>query len=271
MYQFFDKILNSLERRFGSWAVPGLIRYLAIGFFGAYLLGGVLPNLGAVLSFDLERILAGEVWRVFTFIISSSTGPISMIGVLFSFFGMMLMFLFSDGLEQQWGVFRTNLYVVGGWAMAFLAAVLMSVLGGPYDTIPGSYLAMSIFFAFATYNPRFTIMLLMVIPTPIWVLAVISGVMVVLSLFGGTLQAIYILLCLSNYLVVAIPMRLSSLRQQRSVSSRRQRYAEASQSETEAFNTCAVCGATEITHPDKEFRVGADGKDYCLEHLPPKL
>jgi len=268
MYPFFDKMLNALERRFGSWAVPGLIRYLAMVFFAVYLLGGILPNLGAVVSFDLERILAGEVWRPFTFIVSSSTGPISLIGVLFSFFGMMLMFMFSDGLEGQWGVFRTNLYVVFGWLMALVATVLMSVIGGPYDTIPGSYLAMSIFFAFATYNPRFTIMLLMVIPTPIWILAAFTGVMVFLSLFGGTLQAVYILMCLSNYLIVAIPMRLSSLKQQRKTKVRQKRYQSASVSESEAFNTCAVCGATEITHPDTDFRVGQDGLDYCEEHLP---
>lgn len=261
-------MLNMLERRFGSWAVPGLIRYLAIVFFAVYLLGGVLPHLGTVVSFDLERILAGEVWRLFTFIVSSSTGPISMIGVLFSFFGMMLMFMFNDGLEQQWGVFRTNLYVVFGWLMALTATILMSVIEGPYDSIPGSYLAMSIFFAFATYNPRFTIMLLMVIPTPIWIMAAFTGVMVFLSLFGGTLQAIYILMCLSNYLIVAIPMRLSSLKQQRKTKGRQKRYHEASASESEAFNTCSVCGATEITHPDTNFRVGQDGLDYCEEHLP---
>ncbi len=269
MASFFDRLLNSLERRFGSWAVPGLIRYLAIVFFAVYLLGGVLPHLADVVSFDLERILAGEVWRVFTFIVSSSTGPISTIGVLFSFFGMLLMFMFSDGLEAQWGVFRTNLYVFFGWLMALLATILMSVIGGPYDPIPGSYLAMSIFFAFATYNPRFTIMLFMVIPTPIWILAAFTGVMVFLSLFGGKLQAIYILMCLSNYLVVAVPMRISSLKQQRKTKIRQKKYQTAV-SDSEPFNTCAVCGATEITHPDTEFRVAEDGLDYCEEHLPKK-
>ncbi len=268
MTAFFDRFLNTLERRFGSWAVPGIIRYLAISFFAIYLISGFISNLGSTIDFNLEKTLGGEVWRPFTFILSSHVGELNMIGALFAFFGMMIMMMFSDGLEQQWGVFRTNLFVLWGWLSALIGAILMETFEVAVPPMPGIYLGMSIFFAFATYNPRFTIMLFLVIPTPIWILAAISGVMVSLSLLGGGALALFKIFCLSNYLIVAIPMRFSQVKQQRGTKARQRKFQAASGSTGDAFNTCAVCGATEISHPDAEFRVGADGNDYCVEHLP---
>ncbi len=36
----------------------------------------------------------------------------------------------------------------------------------------------------------------------------------------------------------------------------------------EALHHCKVCGRTEVTAPELEFRVAADGEEYCLTHLP---
>jgi hypothetical protein len=33
-------------------------------------------------------------------------------------------------------------------------------------------------------------------------------------------------------------------------------------------HTCAVCGATELTDPNLEFRVARNGEEYCIPHLP---
>ena len=34
------------------------------------------------------------------------------------------------------------------------------------------------------------------------------------------------------------------------------------------INRCQVCGQTEITGPELEFRVARDGHEYCTGHLP---
>ena len=270
MIKIFDRFLNTLERRFGSLATPGLIRYFAVSFFGVYLMSSVMPELGAQLDFNWAKIMTGEVWRVFTFIFSASAGgELNPIGILFAFFGMMLMFIFGDGLEQQWGVFRANLYVLWGWLTALLGSIAVQSFTGHAPAMPGIYLGASILFAFATYNPRYSIMLFMVIPTPIWIIAAFSGVLMALSaLSGGLLLMIFTVFCLSNYLVVAIPMRYSKARLQQGNVKRRKNFKAESLDETLAFNNCVVCGATEISHPDTDFRVGEDGKDYCQEHLP---
>lgn len=36
-----------------------------------------------------------------------------------------------------------------------------------------------------------------------------------------------------------------------------------------ALHQCAVCGTTELDNRDAEFRVGSDGEEYCVSHLPP--
>lgn len=262
-----------MERRFGSWAVLGLIRYMAVLFFGVYLLSAVSPNLWRFIDFDFQRILEGEVWRVVTFVFTPHAVGFSLLGLLFCFFGMMLSFVFSDALEAQWGVFLTNLYVFSGYVMALAGAFLLGWLYNYKPTLPGVYLGMSVMFAFATYNPRFTLMLFMLIPTPIWLIASVTGVLVGIGVLSGFLAgeaagSIFTLMALANYIVVALPMRFSQARMQRGTATRRRAFKSALQDEDEAFHRCSVCGATDISHPDYEFRVGKDGEDYCMEHLP---
>lgn len=268
-----DQFLNQLERRFGSWAVPGLIRYLAIMFAGFYLLSAIFPNLWLMMDFDFAKILKGEVWRIVTFIFAPHAAGFTMIGLLFCFFGMMLSFIFSDTLEAQWGVFRTNLYVVAGYLSTLLAACILAWLYNYKPMLPGVYLGMSVFFAFATYNPRFTLMLFFIIPTPIWIIAAITGVFLCLNIVGGffigqSASSVFIMAALANYLAVALPLRFSQARMQRGSAKRRKKFQSSLASEDEPFHKCIVCGATDLTHPDYDFRVGKDGEDYCNEHLP---
>ncbi|MBT8045325.1 MAG: hypothetical protein KJO79_10280 [Verrucomicrobiae bacterium] len=267
-----NHFLNKLERKFGSWAVPALIRYLAVMFFGVFLLSAIFPNLYLMMDFDWKKITSGEVWRLVTFIFAPNAGGFSVIGLLFAFFGMMLMFIFSDALEAEWGVFRANFYVLVGYLTALIGAVLLGWLFNYSPRLPGAYLAMSVMFAFATYNPKFTLMLFFVIPTPIWIIAAIVGVFLGLRVVGGLMigdyaSSLFIIAALSNYLCVVVPMRFSQTRIERGSLARRKSF-QPDRSEDEAFHRCDVCGATDITHPEEDFRVGKDGNDYCSKHLP---
>ncbi|MFK7909065.1 MAG: hypothetical protein AB8F34_00530 [Akkermansiaceae bacterium] len=246
---------------------------MAILYFGVYLLSAVSPNMGMLIDFDFKRIIAGEVWRVVTFVFATHAVGFSPIGLLFCFFGMMLTFIFSDGLESQWGVFRTNLYVFAGYFLALIGAFMLGWLFDYKPTLPGIYIGMSVMFAFATYNPRFTLMLFLIIPTPIWLIASITGFFVGLGVLFGFLGgdnagSIFTLMALANYLVVAVPMRLNQSRMQRGTVARRREFQASAVPDDDAFHRCKVCGATDVSHPNYEFRVGKDGEDYCMEHLP---
>jgi len=34
------------------------------------------------------------------------------------------------------------------------------------------------------------------------------------------------------------------------------------------LHKCAICGATELSDPNLDFRVARDGEEYCIAHLP---
>ena len=248
---------------------------MAIFFAGVFLLSGMFPHLGMMMDFDLEKIKRGEVWRVFTFIFAPHAGGFSAFGLLFAFFAMMLSFMFSDGLEQQWGVFRTNLYVVAGYLVTVIAALILGFTLGFSPVVPGIYLGLSVFFAFATYHPKFSLMLFFVLPVQIWIMATIVGVFTMLGVlssfaYGQFASGIFTLLALSNYIVVALCLRFSPERRELASMKRKNssRLVTPSQSSSDVFHKCSVCGATDVSHPDDDFRTGHDGEDYCEEHLP---
>ncbi|MGL5019796.1 MAG: rhomboid family intramembrane serine protease, partial [Luteolibacter sp.] len=49
---------------------------------------------------------------------------------------------------------------------------------------------------------------------------------------------------------------------------RKKVFHSAKRAAAEAFHTCAVCGKTDLSDPRLEFRIGTDGEDYCVDHLP---
>jgi len=73
---------------------------------------------------------------------------------------------------------------------------------------------------------------------------------------------------LANYLIFFGPEFVYRARHRHEVSSRRKRYEGQARSETEPLHKCAVCGATELTDPNLDFRVASDGEEYCVAHLP---
>ena len=71
-----------------------------------------------------------------------------------------------------------------------------------------------------------------------------------------------------NYLIFFGPEIIYEARHRGEVSARRKRFAQQSRSEAEPLHKCAVCGATELSDPNLDFRVARDGEEYCIAHLP---
>jgi hypothetical protein len=78
-----------------------------------------------------------------------------------------------------------------------------------------------------------------------------------------------VIAALVNYFIFFGRDLFREAKQHREVSVRRQRFeSEARSVAAEPLHKCKVCGATEATDPNREFRVASDGEEYCLEHLP---
>ena len=73
---------------------------------------------------------------------------------------------------------------------------------------------------------------------------------------------------LANYFIFFGPDIVRAARNRQEMATRRRRFEEKARPEDEALHHCAICGATELTNPNLEFRVSRDGEEYCLAHLP---
>lgn len=256
-------LLDRLEKRFGFLAFPSLLRFYAIFHGIVYALQWFRPDLGKLLEFDLGRIMSGEVWRVLTFLIASS-GSIGsgVMGLFVIIFFMMVAFMMSDALEGAWGVFRTTLFHLTG----VLGLILGNFLFPGLMPESGMLVYGAAFFAFATLFPKVEFLVLFVLPVQVRFLAWLNAGIWVLAALKDWRMLPFLLLGYAGYLLFAgIPAlrgRLGAGDFAAAVSPFRRKQ------ETEAFHRCAVCERTDLSDPTLEFRVGADGGEYCRDHVP---
>lgn len=257
--------LGQFERRFGWLSFPGFLRYYALMHALVYVLQVFRPDIGALLEFDRARILSGEVWRVVTFLFSSSGfAGVGAIGILFFFFMVMIAFMMNDALEGAWGVFKTSLFHYCGVIGLVVANFLIP------DAMPGSGFLIygTSFFAFATLFPKVEFLMFFILPVQVRFLAMIQAGLMVLAALGDLMLFPFFLMGCANYLVFAGLPALRGTARLIESGQRRRLFNQAKEPEGQAFHTCHVCGRTDLTDPHLEFRVGRDGREYCAEHLP---
>ncbi len=260
-----------LERRFGHLAIPGLMRIVVMFNVLVYLLMyGSNGEVIQTLTLRPDRVMAGEVWRLVTFIFIPAVsvgGRLNMmpLNLLFALLYFNFLWFMGEGLERAWGSFKLNLFYLVGMLGTTVAAFFF---GGQDAT--GFYLNLSLFFAFATLFPNFPILLYFIIPVPAKWIALVSFGGAVFAFLNGTISArLAIAVSLVNYLVFFGYEWARIWREQGRTVARRQQFQMAVHTEAdETLHQCKACGATEASAPDREFRVSADGEEYCLMHLP---
>ena len=250
--------LDRLERRLGFIAIPGLIR--AIVALNALVFVLVLLNKGfdSYLALNLERIRAGEVWRLVTYIfVPGIANPLMVVVALW------FLWFIGDGLERAWGPFRLTLYFLVGMIGTTIAAVLSN------SQFSSQMLFTTLFFAFAHFYPDEIIYLFFVLPLKVkWIAWAYAGFLLIGFATQSNSYRLALVAALSNYLIFFGPGVVRHLRQRKEVAVRRHRFEIQSRSEDEPLHRCVTCGATEISDPSLEFRVARDGEEYCLAHLP---
>lgn len=257
-------LLNRLERRVGWMAFPGFLRYYAILHVLVYMMQLVRPDIGVLLEFDYGRIMSGEVWRLVTFLFAPAgmqgLGPFALI---FLFFMVMIAFMISDALEGVWGVFRTSMFYYTGIIGVLLANLLL-----PGSSGSGIWIYQASFLAFATLFPRIEFLMFFVIPVQVRFLAWFMLATMVFAVFGNFWMLPFFILVNVNYLLWAGIPALRGTAQVVKSAKRRRKFETNKQPDGLAFHTCKTCGRSDASDPELEFRVGADGEEYCNEHLP---
>lgn len=256
-------IIEKMERRFGGYAVAGLIRYIVLFNGLVYVLQLLVPGFDQFLLLRPDLVMSGQVWRLFTWVFLPET--MSPIWILFA---LLFLWFLGDLLEESWGSFRVNLFYLSGWFFTTVAGMLLP--GSGLGAGANVFLNLSILFAAATMQPAYQVMLFFVIPLQLKWLAILSAVLLGLSALGMPLESkAAVLLSFANYFLFFGPEFVRGKREQGRQSARREKFLSGL-AEVESLHRCSVCGRTEVSDPDLEFRVRADGTEFCLEHLAGK-
>jgi hypothetical protein len=259
-------LLSRLERALGRLAIPDLALYFVLGqaaVLGFALLGG----------FDVERIalqpnavLAGQVWRLVTFLFVPPVAALSMTGAIFLAFGWYLFYLMGGALEQHWGVFRFNAFICLGW---LLTVGVSFVTPAAYAT--NGFIAATVFLAFAYLNPDFVMYIFFILPVKIKWLALLQWLGYAYLVAVGNLSLrLMVLASVGNFLCFfSRDIVLSIKTGRRRMAWQAQQFA-ATNSERAVRHTCRVCGKTDVSHPQLDFRYCskcAGDECYCPEHI----
>ena len=254
--------LDKLERYLGWIAVRNLSLYLIIGQVFV-LLATMLRSLDpTVLMYAPFLLLEGEWWRVVSFLFVIPL-PTSLFGFVFTAFGWYLFYLMGNALEDYWGSFRFTLYLL----LSYAATVALSFIT-PGAPVTNMFILGSVFLAFAFLNPDFELVLFFILPVKIKWLALIAWVWNgFLFATGGLPQKLQIAASVGSFLVFFGGTMIRTIRQGRRTAARR---VEREIEEAAPRHRCYVCGKTDKTNPELDFRYCsqcAGDQCYCPEHI----
>jgi hypothetical protein len=252
-------LINSLENRFGRHAIPGLVAIIAWFQVAVWILIKLRSGFADMLDLNPALVLHGEVWRLITWIfIPTMSSP------LWFIFAVMIMLMISEALDHAWGPFRVNLYVLGGAIFMIMGAML-------FNSPPsGLTLYTGIFLAFAVIAPDFEFLLFFILPVKAKWLGALSGAGLLLSFISVPPARLPILFSLMNFFIAFGPGFIRWLKQRGTVVERRARFESTRAPEGSWLHKCHACGKTDLDDPKLDFRVGADGEDYCNVCRPKK-
>ena len=256
------------QKIFGPLAIPGILR-IWVGFQGiVFLLLMIRGPVGArdiyeMLMLDWDRILSGQIWRLVSFALLPPASPFSTMGLVIMFFVVMFTFFINDILEHAWGSKGLSAFFFTGMVACLGAFSLFP----PAQFSAAAYLGASVLMAASTVAPRLEVRLMLVLPVPLYVVGLLTGVALLADVFRiGRLAPAYSivpLLAVANYLIWAVPILTRYLAHRGETRERRARFEEGKVAKGDAFHTCERCGATEISHPEREFRITAAGEELC--------
>jgi hypothetical protein len=257
-----------IRRKLAHCAIPGLVRYVVLFNALVFILHFLAPGFTTVLQLDPSRVLQGQIWRLVTWIFIPET-----LSPFWIFFALLFLLYVGDGLEAAIGSYKMTLFYLCGVLSCTIVSFGFGLAASTMQLAPANtFLNLSLLLAYATVYPDFQVLVFFVIPLRISWLAIISALLMILSalgapiVVGATLGAAFL-----NYLLffhrelranlgfsgIAIGKRASSVLlrkvQEESVAS---------------LHRCETCGCTEKSNPDLDFRVAANGAEYCRAHLP---
>lgn len=262
--------------------IPNLMLYIVLGSAVVYVMSQMSGNyvLYNLLCFDRTAILHGQIWRLLTYPLTYSAGNLLLTAV-----SLLCYYSLGRAMENVWGTFKFNLFYLTGMV---LMDIYCLIFGGRASV---TYLNLSLFLSYATLYPDANFLLFFIIPIRAWVFALFDLVLVLLDLFTMPFPYnLFSVISLANYFLFfgkdvlnVIPMSWrANARRVVHQKPKQQKQAkvihfdagsyEASHAAPQAPYThrCTVCGRTDVTNPELEFRYCSRCKGYycyCQDHI----
>lgn len=244
-----------LGRRVPWLGTPGVLRAVVLLNALTFILLNAIPAYREVLDLSPEAVRHGEVWRLVTYIFMPQAS-----NWFWAALYLLFMWFLANALEEVWGPLRLNTFYLLGMIGCTIAAFFFG--GTSYNT----FLNLSLFFAFATLAPDYEIYLFFLIRLRIKYVALFFACILLLQFAALPLPGkMAMLACLANYLVFFVPGFVQRARVHQTNAARLDKFRS---NITDTVHCCVVCGCTELSDPDADFRVAADGEEYCTKHLP---
>lgn len=278
-----QKFIKNLEKKFGRYAIPDLINYFIIFYVASTIISLFMPWLYySFLALDFRKIMHGQIWRLFTFILapenllsrghSVETG----LNIFFFIITVHLYYLFGRSLENIWGSFRFNLYFIGGIVLTVLAELILFITTGQSVYYGGmNYIYQSMFFAFCVLFPEERFLIYFVFPVKAKVLAIIDGILLAVMFIqylaaGDFGRALALVVAMLNFLIFFYVYKGLDRYSPRQVKRRKEFKRQTMRPQGVTKHQCAICGRNEVTNPELSFRFCSKcngNYEYCEEHL----
>ena len=294
----FRKRLSLFFYKNWNKGIPNLMLYISVANVAVFVLDMIDPSHLAVelLRFDPAKILNGQVWRLFTvsFLHIVGTGN-TLLAVLFISSYVWI----GRYAEQAWGPFKFNIYYFAGLLVTDLAALLGGTSFYPND------FHMTLFLILAVTAPMAQIRLWGIIPLKAKYLAWIdigltlfnvlqsisiyrlylSSPGMLLTILLPLVPILFFMLFVGSDLKHLLPDAMNRTQTQKNFRSyqnqqraKERQYGSAnwadsyrsSSGEKPYRHKCTVCGRTDVTNPELEFRYCsrcAGYHCYCMEHI----
>ena len=211
------------------------------------------------IAFLPTKVLDGEIYRLLSFLVTPPSGHL-----LWAGFFWYLFYLMGTALEQFWGTFRFNVYLLIGY-MATVAVAFLT----PDFPVGNNFMEGSVFLAFAYLNPNFQLMLAFIVPVRIkWFALITWGFYVVTIVFGSWSARLNATAGVLNFFVFFGPDVFYQMRSgRRFMTSQAKRFGQRAPAFT---HQCNVCGLTDKDDRNMDFRYCSQCSGdlcYCSEHL----
>lgn len=255
--------IDKLERKFGRYAIKGLMTYIT-GITGFVFCVGFFDQTGIFadkIALIPSLVLKGEIWRLFTYIFIPPTN--SLIWIIFI---LQLYYMIGITLEHEWGSFRFNLY----YFLGMLGTTIAAFITNGYGT--SVYLNLSLFLAFAKIYPDYEFLLFFVLPVKVKYLAYLDWFFIIVSVITLPLSfKIAAIMSVINYFVFFGKDIITNTATRGKSRQRKAQFQKKYNSVRKTYtHKCSICGITDVDNPEMEFRYCSKCEGircYCMEHI----